>query len=193
MKSTKAYFFYSLLFLFIAGNGYTQNIFVEDKINNINKRVEKVDSLKELLYIVNVDGIIQSKKKLFLKRKIKGGFFEDYAFEKDRLVRIISGLRLFTDSTNVIKLFVLDTCGYLCYYKETKFNELRIAKQDTIYSIEYYLDKGKLLFQKTEGKFPYNIEEHLNEVIKKLKDMEDFARRMIPYSNNGKEEIKSKQ
>jgi hypothetical protein len=178
--------FYTILLIFITNICYPQGISTEKEVDNIKKRITLVDSLIIDYHTnqrVNIDGFVKSKKFLFFKQKTVGAFFEEYTFEKGRIARMISGQRLYSDSTNTVKIYVFDVNEDLCYYKELKYDDSHNGCQ--IGSIEYYLRKGKIIiFSDEERAFAAsdrrcdqnNIIKEAVNIKERKSDLIDFGR-----------------
>lgn len=176
---------YLIIFLFTTILVYSQNISVEDKVKNIDKRVSFIDSIKidyDKYKIIHVDGDINTKKEFFLKQKIIGAFFEEYITENDRIVRMTTGRRLFSDYTNTLSTYVFDDDEDLCYYRESVYKD---SENDELLSdVEYYFEKEDIILVKHEGQnFISDLEKHRENIevnvlnIKNSKlDLIDFGK-----------------
>lgn len=170
------------LFLFINLLCHSQELTTGKKVNNIRERIVFVDSLKMDHYMnqnLFVDGTIKSKKKLFSKQKIIGAFFERYTFENDYIAKLILGHRLFSDSTNTIRIYIFDSKEDLCYYQELKYYDKDEGM--LVYKVEYYLEAATILLDEKEGDFNKNIENHLQKVIGESKRIKSRKKELINY------------
>jgi hypothetical protein len=109
-----------------------------------------------------------------------GAVFEEYTFEKEKVARKISGHRLFSDSTNTVKIYVFNTDEDLCYYKESKYDDSNNG--DLIGSIEYYFEKGNIIFSKEEEKpFVSDKENYKNGIIKEVANIIERKSDLIDF------------
>ena len=161
----------------------TSLVFSQDVSNKIaiidsaRNFAEKIDDTKAPYSVLFADGQISRKKKvlwLFNSSKIIGGFAEKYTLQDTLLIKFWKGSSEFlnkekTINTNMVESFVFKS-EKLCFYKGSKFYDIKGQPDSLIYEIECYIDNEVILKSLKKGTIDQYDSSYLRQIIPRSKE-----------------------
>ncbi len=149
--------------------------YFNNDIEKILEKIEEIDKnrkIKNYYHSIELDGIINSKKRKFLigKRKIKGGFSTAFLI-KDNNLEFVNGVTRTFEPTkeiyreNKIKTYIYEK-NKLVYYLEINETWADEENHSIISKIEFFVNNNEIIKQNLEGNISFEINKYFNEVLK---------------------------